>query len=293
MSWSWDHLRFFLALAETGTLSMAARRLGVSHTTVLRRVRALEASLDTTLFEQTGKGYAMTAAGEALHAEAGRIGEAIESVSRRIDAADSGIGGEVKITTTDTLAFAVLPPLLAELGERNPQLRFSLSMWNPLSDIVNREADIAIRACREPPGRLIGRRVGTVRFAACTARDYAATHALERFPENVSAHRFVTLDASYADVPSRRWLEARLPAGVARTTVNGFLTAVAACRAGMGITVLPTYMLAEFPDLVRLPVEEDIPGNELWVLSHADLRDTERVRVTRRFLFERLVALFD
>lgn len=292
MSWSWDHLRFFLALAEGGTLSTAARRLGVSHTTVLRRVRAFETSLGTQLFDHTAQGYTLTAAGETLRAEASGVRDAIESVARRIGGADAGLEGEVTITTTDTLAFAVLPPLLAELGERYPELRFTLSMRNRLSDIVNREADIAIRTGREPPERLIGRRVGTVHFAACASSDYAAAHALARFPDDVAAHRFVTLDGSYAGVPFHDWLEARLPPEAARTTVSGFLAAVAVCRAGMGITVLPSYLLAELPDLVELPVTERIATNELWVLSHADLRDTERVRVVRRHLFERLSERF-
>ena len=292
-SWSWDHLRFFLALADAGTLSGAARGLGVSHTTVLRRIRAFETSLGTSLFDRTDRGYLPTASGEALHAEAVQMRAAIDAVSRRIGGADAEIRGEVTITTTDTLAFCVVPPLLAELDERYPDLHLSLSMRNRMSDIANREADIAIRTGRAPPDRLIGRCVGTVRFAACASRDYVAAHALERFPENVEAHRFVALDARYAGVPFHDWLEGRLTPEVARTTASGLLVAAGACRAGMGIAVLPTYLLREEPELVELPVAGGIETNELWVLSRAGLRDTERVRVVRRHLCERLSALFD
>ena len=293
MSWSWDHLRFFLALAEEGTLSMAGRRLGVSHTTVLRRVRALERDLATRLFDRTRQGYVPSAAGEALRAEALRVRATVDAVAREIGGADERIGGEVVVTTTDTLASTVLPRLLAELGERHPALRFTLNLENALDDIDARAADIAIRACREPPERLIGRRVGAVRFVACAAPAYVAAHDLERFPERTGAHRFVVLDAAHAARPFQRWLEARLEPASARTTVNGLLAAVAACRAGLGIAVLPRYLLDEVPGLVALAVDAEIDSSELWLLSHADLRDTASVRVVRRHLYERLAPLFD
>lgn len=293
MSWNWDHLRFFLALAEEGTLSGAARRLGVSHTTVLRRIRTFEGDLETRLFDRTPQGYSLTTAGAALHERAVEMKTSIETVSRQISGADAAIGGEVVITTTDTLAFAVLPRLLARLGERYPDLRFRLDIINRLSDIDNREADIAIRTCREPPERLIGRRIGTVRFAACAARDYVEAHGIERFPERTDGHRFVVLDRSYAGTPFHHWLDRRLEPDTVCTTINGFLGAAAAARAGMGIAVLPAYMLAELPDLVELPINgEEIATNSLWILSRADLRDTERVRLVRRYLYEALAEFF-
>ena len=293
MSWSWDHLRHFLALAEEGRLSGAARQLEVSHTTVLRRVRAFERDLGTRLFDRTPRGYALTPAGERLRVEAVEVRAAIERASREIVGRDAEPRGEVTITTTDTIACTVLPSPLAELAARHPDLRFRIDMVNRLSDLDNREADIAIRTCREPPARLIGRHVGSVRFVACAAPRYVESTGLERFPTETGAHRFVVLDHRYAATPFHRWLEARLSPRSVRTTVSGFLPALAACRAGMGISVLPEYLLDEAPELVALPTEgTGISTNELWILSHAGLRDTERVRLVRQRLYEALSRRF-
>lgn len=288
MTWNWDHLRFFLALADDGTLSIAAKRLEVSHTTVLRRIRAFEKELQTQLFDHAQGGYTLTNSGRSLYTEAVKMQSAITGISRNIFGADAEIRGEVVITTTDTIAFAILPDLLAELQLQHESLRFTLDMLNGISDIDRREADIAIRACREPPDRLIGRHIGTIQFVACASNAYLSKNETKCFPVPSHAHRFITLDQRYAGSPFHSWFEDRLDANANCTKVSGFISAVALCRAGMGITVLPVYMLKAFPDLVALPTDELIPTNDLWILSHPDLRDTQRVRLVKQHLYERL-----
>lgn len=292
MSWNWDHLRYFLALADAETLVAAARDLDVSHTTVLRRVKAFEAELETQLFEHTQQGYRLNTEGESLYAEAIKMKHVLDKVSRQIGGADKQALGEVVITTTDTLADRVLPALLSELAHDHPGLRFSLNMMNRMSDIDNYEADIAIRSCRQPPEKLIGRRVGTVNFVVCASGSYVRQHGLDRFPVDVDMHRFIVMDSSYKESVFRQWLDERLSPETYRTTASNFLCAAALCRQDMGITVLPDYMLAEQDVLVALPTDEPIPGNELWILSHPDSRDKERVRIVRRYLYDRLLERF-
>lgn len=286
MSVNWDHLRFFLALANTGSMTLAARELGVSHTTVLRRVRAIEKELETHLFDHTMQGHVLTPAGDSLHAEVQKVKYAVDNISRQISGVDQLIEGAVVITTTDTLGYCFMPSIVTRLHQRHPELSITLKVANRMSDISNREADIALRTCVAPPENLIGRKVGTIRFAACASQSYVEQHEISRFPDETAEHRFVVLDASFKEVPFYCWLAERISENY--VTVNGLLTAYHLCVAGAGITVLPTYLINASAGLVELPAIEPVASNDLWLLSHVDLRDTLRIKLVKRFLLDEL-----
>lgn len=288
MNWNWDHIRFFLALAEHGTLSLAAKSLGVSHSTVLRRIRAFEDQLQSQLFDHTHKGYSLTVAGKSLFDEAIKMQGTLSALSREISGADNQLEGEIVLTTTDTLSRYVLPKLMAKLTRKYEGIRFSLYMANQMSDVSNREVDIAIRTCKIPPDNLIGRKVGEIKFSAVASRSYIKQHGLTSFPNTLAEHRSIILNESYASAPFYQWFDKQLSQQDRCTKVNNFLCAAALAREGMGITVLPSYMLAKEPTLVALSTTSDISSNDLWVLSHADLRDTKKVRVVRQYLYDEL-----
>ena len=290
-SWNWDHIRYFLALAEHGTLSLAARSLDVSHTTVLRRIRAFEDQLQSQLFDHTNTGYRLTDAGKILFAEAQTMHRILTALSREISGADNQMEGEVVLTTTDTLAIYVMPKLLAKLSRKYEDLRFTLNMSNRLNDIGDRDVDIAVRTCKQPPDNLIGRKVGEIKFSAAASRSYAKKHGISSFPKNVANHRFITLNEAYSSAPFYQWLDKRITGCVSITTVNNFLCASVLAREGMGITVLPSYMLARETTLIELKTRDEISQNDLWVLSHADSRDTEKVRVVRQYMYDTLPEL--
>ncbi len=297
MNWNWDHLRYFLALAKAGSLSQAARDLNVSHTTVLRRVKAIENELETHLFDHTSQGHKLTSAGESLYAEVNKMERAVNDIARKISGIDQEIKGPVSITTTDTLGFFVMPGIITQLQTQYPQLQVSLIAANKMSDIDNREADIALRTCLEPPDNLVGRRLGSFSFYACASRSYIDKHALTRFPDNTAKHHFIVLDESFDRAPFSQWLYGRLHEDSQRTIANGMLTAYRLCEAGAGIAVLPDYLFNQNGSLVPLPhsthrSSECIFNNDLWLLSHIDLRQTARIRLVKNFLFEQLQPMF-
>lgn len=292
MNWNWDHLRFFLALAEKHTLTLAAKDLDVSHSTVLRRIKAFEQELETHLFDHTSSGYSLTRAGQSLYIEVRKMKNSVDTISREIAGVDQQIEGDVIITSTDTLSYHVLPQILEKLHIQYPELRITLSVMNDLTDIANREADIAIRAGSDPPAHLIGRKIGKLRFNACASAAYANDHGLTEFPQDTANYHFIELDQSYRDRPFHRWLHSRLHASSACTTVNGFLTAYALCKAGLGIAILPGYLVSDDPDFVCLVTEPEVASNDLWLLSHADMRGTARIRLVKNFLYEALIYRF-
>lgn len=290
--WNWDHIRFFLALAEHGTLSAAGRELAVSHSTVLRRVRAFEASLQTSLFETTSAGYQLNNSGQELHAQAIQMKFALEAVARDIAGSDGVLAGEIVIATTDSLSYFLLPKILRELSELHKDLTFKIVMGSQLSKIEDREVDIAVRTCKTPPDNLIGRKIGNLRFTACASPDYIQQHELTSFPATTDGHRYILLDDSFRGVPFHDWMTNIIGLHANVLEVNNFLLASAMCQAGLGITVLPSYMVDAEPLLQSLPTKEPIDNNTLWILCHSNLRDTERIRRVRRFIFEALSEQF-
>lgn len=292
MNWNWDHLRFFLSLAEAGSLSQAAKTLGVSHTTVLRRVRAVESELETHLFDHTSVGHTLTPAGQSLYEEVKKMKLAMDDIVRRVGGVDQRIEGPVVVTTTDTLGHYILPRVIADLSHCYPDLEVTLRITNTLSDMPNREADIALRTCVTPPPQLIGRKVGSIDFTACASVDYASKHSLTVFPAEIKSHRFILLDSSFGDTPFYQWLEAQRDVESNVVIANGLLTASRLCEAGAGITVLPTYLVDGNPSLVPLDVKGTIASNDLWLLSHIDLRDAARIRLVKRFLYDALQGVF-
>lgn len=292
MNWNWDHLRYFLALANAGSLSQAARDLGVSHTTVLRRVRSIEKELETHLFDHTGQGHKLTAAGESLYAEVQKMQLAVNDIARKISGADQEIEGPVSVTTTDTLGYYILPPIINRLYQRYPQLSITLAASNQMTDIDNREADIALRTCTEPPPNLVGRKIGTIRFVACASRSYIDSHQLTGFPQKTAGHNFIVLDKKFIEAPFYKWLNGKLDLQSGRITAGGMLTAYALCTVGAGIAVLPDYLIHNNNTLQELPTNDEVANNDLWLLSHVDLRNTVRIKLVKNFLFEELSRVF-
>jgi DNA-binding transcriptional LysR family regulator len=286
VDWNWDNLRYFLALARTPKLARAADRLGVSHTTVFRRIQRFETELDTRLFERTPDGHVLTPAGERLLAEVEKMEVALGTISREIVGADQRIDGTVVITTVDLLAAVLLPDVLLRLKQAHPGLAVHLKVGRELADLSRREADIAIRMTRAPPPQLVGRRLGQLVTVACASERYLEAHPTERFPATATGHRFV-IDSSIPYVAIHRWLGPDIdPARV--TTCDTLGTAVSLCLAGLGIAVLPRYLVDRHPELRVLATPTDCPGLPVWLLTHPDLKDTARIRVTTRFLFEEL-----
>lgn len=291
-NWSWDNLRYFLAVAQCGTLSAAARHLDVSHSTVQRRIGALELELQTSLFSRTTSGYRLTQSGTALFKETAQLQTTLESVSRKVAGSDSDVSGRVVLTSTDTLCFLILPKMIKSLTQSYPRLSVELNMINSMSNLQNLEADIAIRSCKEAPAELIGRRIGTIEFVACASRIYCREKGIDRFPAEIGSHQFIVLADDYASTPFHQWLDSHLTDHTRTTIASGFLSAFGLCKAGLGITLLPSYMIDEASDLVVLAVDGIPVSNDLWILSHTDLRNTERVRVVRQYLYDELSRLF-
>lgn len=275
----WDDVRHFLALARLGSVRAAGAKLGVSHSTVARRVEALETQLDARLFDRNRDGYTLTGAGRQMLPRAERVEREMASLERDLAGQDERLAGWVSVTCCDEYVSAVLVRELTPFCAEYPEIELCMTTDSRAFDLSKREADIAVRTLArgaQPPEHLIGTRVAPVVVGSYVAR----AHESELDPELVgTSPRWVAFEerkileamvaqSSYPDVPA--W-----------GAFNSLSLLVQAAREGLGIAMLPTYVGDVEPALRRLARPDLRHVADLWLLSHVDLRDNTRLRATR------------
>lgn len=279
---NWDDLRYFLAVAKTGSLSGAARRLGVNHSTVFRRIGAFETELGVRLFERVPSGYLLTQAGEEMRDGALRVEDEIASLSRKVTGQDLRLSGTIRVTTLDMLAFGLLPRHLARFRILYPGIEVELIVGNATLNLNRREADIALRVGNAPPETLVGRRVGRLVFAIYGNETYlAGKSGIE-----LETHDWIGFDTEHAALTRR--VGAFLPSAQPLLRTNSIAAAIAATKAGMGLAPLPCGLADLEPDLVRVAILPEDFTLDLWILTHEDLRQTARIRAFLDFMAKEL-----
>lgn len=275
---NWDDLRVFLAVARAGSLSGAARSLGVNHSTVFRRIAGFEETLGVRLFDRLPTGYALTPAGEETLGIVERIEADVTTLDRTVTGQDLRLSGTVRITAIDMLAFWLLPDHLRRFRATHPGIEVEIVVGNEALNLSRRETDIALRIGNSPPETLIGRRVGTLQFAIYGAPDYCAAHS----GADLAQHDWIGFDNAHA--PLTRQLEMLLPGIRPAVRSNSVACAVRLAKAGLGLALLPCAIAELKPDLIRVAEPSESFGLDLWLLTHEDLRHTARIRAVMDFL---------
>lgn len=282
----WNDVRYFLALARTGSVRAAGTSLGVSHSTVSRRIEALEEELATRLFDRSRDGYALTDAGQQMLASAERVDRDMADLERGLAGQDERLAGSVSITCCDEYVSEMMLEDLTSFCGSYPEIELGITTDSRSFDLSKREADIAVRTLgigAKPPEHLLGRKMVPVVVASYVA----IAHERRVDPEvEGSEPRWIAFDerkhvepmiaaSSYPDVP---------PWGA----MSSLGLMLQAARAGLGIAMLPCYVADRDPALRRLAKPDLRHLADLWLLSHPDLRDNKRLLATRECVFEAL-----
>ncbi|MBM3502625.1 MAG: LysR family transcriptional regulator [Alphaproteobacteria bacterium] len=285
----WNDLRLVRAVVEAGSLLGAGKALGINHSTVLRRLEAIETRLGVRLFERLRSGYVPTSAGTDVARVAGRLAEKVEALERRLVGRDVAIRGTIRVTTADTLMHMLVMPPLTEFRRRHPEVVLDLVVSNEFVSLTQRLADVAIRPTQAPDAHLVGRRISTIANAVYGHRDVVEKE--ER--RELSDYAWVLASETLTQLPSARWVEDHIPASAVAMRIDSLLGVFDAVRAGMGVAILPCGMGDIDSRLRRLT--PPIAGTEvdLWLLNHRDLRQTGRVRAFLDFMGEALTSRRD
>ncbi len=286
-SMDWDDLRVFLMLERSGSLSGAARALGVNHSTVLRRLRKLERDIATRLFEHLPTGYVLTSAGEALRDRLRGVEDDIDAAQRAVGGLDTALTGTVRITTADTVARGLLIPSLADFRAAHPGIGLQLVVNNTFSSLTRREADVALRGTNDPPPHLAGRQLGRLQTALYAARGYWRRHRRLATP---AQHTWVAPDENLEHLAQSRWVARHVPSERIAVRVDSLTAMVDAVQAGLGVGFLLCFLADRVRDLVRVAEPMDALDTQLWILTHPDLRRVARIRVFTDYLYQTLSA---
>ncbi|MBY8829073.1 LysR family transcriptional regulator [Hephaestia mangrovi] len=275
----WDHQRAFLAVLDSGSLSGAARALGLTQPTVRRRIETLEQRLGTVLFTRAPTGLLPTESALMMAEPARAMAHAAEAFVRIASAPADALAGVVRVSASDIIAIEVLPPILAALKRRHPGLVITLSPSNRVEDVLRRESDIAVRMVPPAQDALVARRIGAVPLALHAHRDYLAEAGTPASLADLARHCLIGTEH---DTAMLRELRARgYPLDVADFGFRSDddLAHMAAIRAGIGIGVCQIPLAMRDPALVHVLPEAFRFDLETWLVMHEDLRRIARVRV--------------
>jgi DNA-binding transcriptional LysR family regulator len=282
----WTSLRDFLAVAETGSLSRAARRLGVSQPTLTRRMAALEERLGAELFRRTPRGIELTEAGESVLSAARQMEQEAHGVELAISGRDAALAGVVRVTATEGLGIHWLTPALAEFQLANPAIEIQLLLQNQVLNLLQREADIAVRLSRPVQSDLVARKVGELAFGLYASRDYLERRGRPETLEDLTRHRSVAFDETrWVTGPGAGIERALATASVAFRASSG-QAQLAAIRAGCGVGAAVRFLAERHPELVQVLPESEILL-ELWLITHPAMRRSARIRAVFEFLAKR------
>ncbi len=284
-SMKWDDLKILRAVGSEGSFSGAARQLAMTHSTVSRRMRAFEDGLGVSLFEHTGEGIALTAAGEELFATAQSMGEDADTASLRLAGRDAQLRGVIQVSLVDATGKNLMSCFQRFL-QAYPEIRLDIELGPNLVSLSRREADVIVRATNNPPETLLGRKLAEHSFPV-----YAAPGLVKRVGPDVplTGYPWVCWENGMMD----RWMARHAPAARIVCRMNTASGMVEAVRAGIGVGHLACYGVEQDPDFVRVypPSREFDLG--IWLLTHPDLKRSARIRTFMDFVGKEIAAQRD
>jgi len=288
----WDKLRIFHAVADAGSLTHAGDTLHLSQSAVSRQIRALEESLNTTLFHRHARGLILTEQGELLFDATRAMNKRLDAAAARIRDSEEEVFGELRITTTTGFGSLWLAPRLPKLYEKYPDLKIDLMLEERVLDLPMREADVAIRMKEPSQADLIRRRLMSVRMRLFATPAYLAEKGEPKSVEDLTNHRLICQNTTSAQVNAGATLVQELLTHdiPSLLTVNNYFGVLQAVLSNLGIGVLPDYVTEDFKNIVR--VLPEIESNEVpvFLAYPEELRHSKRIAAFRDFVMEEIIA---
>jgi|SRR5690348_8118579 DNA-binding transcriptional LysR family regulator len=273
----WEDVRHFLAAAQSGTLSGAARSLKVDHATVSRRLTALEAALDVRLMDRLPRSCRLTTIGKQVFERALEMQAAADGISRLAKAAHAPLVGRLTLSAPPVLVTHLLAEHLTRFRLEYPDIRLSLSAQGQQVSLSRREADVAVRLVRPDEAGSVTRKVGTMAFGLYAHRSYAHLATPERW-------QFIAFDQSFAHMPQQRWLLGIAGDRPIACELNHISEHLIAVRTGVGVAGLPCFLGERDRDLVRINDAAPSFARGIWLVVHRDLRKNPAVRAVMDFV---------
>jgi DNA-binding transcriptional LysR family regulator len=288
----WDKLRIFHAVADAGSLTHAGDTLHLSQSAVSRQIRALEDSLNTTLFHRHARGLILTEQGELLFEATSSMAKRLETAAARIRDSEEEVFGELRVTTTTGFGSLWLAPRLPRLYEKYPDLKIDLMLEERVLDLPMREADVAIRMKEPSQADLIRKRLMHIRMRLYASPSYLEKRAAPSRIEEISGHRLICQNPQSAQVGAGANLVQYLMTHDIQSTltVNNYFGVLQAVLHDLGVGVLPDYLTHDFPELVRILPDIESVEVPVFLAYPEELRQSKRVAAFRDFVQDEIVS---
>ncbi len=286
----WRSLQDVAMVAETGSLSAAARRLNVSQPTVGRRIEQLEAQLGAQLFDRTAQGLTPTEVGESILNHARHMEEEALAIERIATGANQELQGNVRVSLIEDLGIKWLPHKLGEFYAEFPDLAIEVDIDNQNVNLLRREADIAVRLRRPEQGDLICRKVGTLNFGLYASHSYLDEYGLPERATKLKRHYHVGFDEEMGRTPLIKKLESLFKQDHIRHRSNSHMGIVEATAAGIGLGAISCFIGDSHPDLRRVLNNDVNYRREIWLVTHPEINRSARIRAVFDFLGKALEA---
>lgn len=286
----WNLLKSFCAVADLGSLTAAADVLGMSQPTLSRQVAQLETLLGVALFERLPRGLRLTAAGTALLPSVRHMLAAAQAASLAASGQQRDIAGTVRITASEVMSAYVLPPIFAALRSAFPAIQVELVASNRIDNLLEREADIAVRMVRPKQGGLIARKVADYPMGFYAHESYMSRHHSGRAAGPDSGHDWIGLDQSMQMIEGFRAAGWKVDRNFFSFRCDNQIVGWQAVVAGLGIGIGLKRVARNFPGLVQVLKDQPVPDLPVWLTAHRELRDVPRIRIVFDFLAKSLAA---
>lgn len=286
----WTLVRSFLSALEHGSLLGAARALQSSQPTIGRHISELESQLGVVLFERTGRGLIATDMALRLADSARAMEAGADQLQRQVSGADKAVSGTVRISASQPVACMLLPPLLARMREALPQIQVELVVSNAVSNLLRREADIALRMVRPDQTTLVAKRIGNVAMSACAHKDYLRRRGTPRHPKDLLQHDVVGFDRDDTLLRGFAGFGFAVDRDAFAFRTDDLIAYWQAVRAGLGVGFVGKYHLRTDAEVIALLPMLKIPPLPVWLTVHREIRTNARIRAVYDFLADSVPA---
>ncbi len=280
----WRALKDVVAVAETGSLSAAARRLNISQPTVGRRIEQLEQQLGAILFNRTAQGLTLTKLGENILSHAKRMEEGALAIERVATGANQQLQGNVRVSLIEDLGINWLPQKLGGFHAHYPDLKIEVDIDNRNVNLLRREADIAVRLARPEQADLVCRKAGMLHFGLYASQSYLDEYGIPQHMSDLKNHYHVGFDQEMARGPQVKKMESFFTQDQIRHRSNSHMEIFEATRAGLGCGALCCFVADTQPVLRRILIKQVDYGREIWLVTHTEINSSARIRVVFDFL---------
>ena len=287
----WSLARTFLAALESGSLLGAAKRLGSSQPTVGRQISELESQLGVALFERTGRGLVPTQSALQLAVSAQAMEAAALQLARSGTGSQKQASGTVRITASQTVACYLLPPVLNDMRRALPEIQVELESSNVVSNLLRREADIAVRMVRPDQATLIAKKIGAVKVGTYASRDYLARRGTPKQPMDLIGHDLIGYDKGEDIIRGFRAFGQSISREAFALRTDDLIVQWEAARAGLGIGFFATYLARIDPQVLTILPNLALPELPMWLTVHREIRTSQRIRAVFDFLATALPRL--